>query len=208
MLDRGYIAPQTSRNWLVDAGLFIGALIASITGIYFLFLPVGGYQGGRNLMYGVQILFERETWENLHTWFGIWMIVAAVIHIILHWKWFVSMAKRIFSEITQRKTRFNPRSRYNLLINLGVGLGFILAAISGIYMFFVPGGKYGIPDPMIIFTRTTWDFIHTWSGIVMIVAAVIHFWIHWKWVTKVTRKICKSMFSVFWKRQPRKSISS
>jgi hypothetical protein len=42
------LAPKTRNNWLIDACLFIGALVASITGMYFLFLPVGGYQGGRN----------------------------------------------------------------------------------------------------------------------------------------------------------------
>ena len=78
------VAPQTRNNWLVDATLFIGALVASLSGIYFLFLPVGGYQGGRNPMYGVTILFQRETWDDLHTWFGILMIAAAVIHITLH----------------------------------------------------------------------------------------------------------------------------
>ncbi|MCJ7569662.1 MAG: DUF4405 domain-containing protein, partial [Anaerolineales bacterium] len=37
-----------------------------------------------------------------------------------------------------------------------------------------------------LFTRTTWDLIHTWSGIVLIIAAGFHFLIHWKWIKKVT----------------------
>ncbi len=193
MVKRPSVAPQTRNNWLIDFALFIGAFIASLSGIYFLFLPVGGYQGGRNPMYGNVILFERHTWEDLHLWFGILMIVAAVVHIIVHWKWIISMGKRIFHEITHREKRFNNRSRFNLLINAAVGLGFILAAISGIYLFFVPGGRNAIPDPMIIFTRTTWDLIHTWSGVMMIAAASVHFAIHWKWVTKVTSKIIKSL---------------
>jgi hypothetical protein len=193
MQKRAYLAPQTRNNWLIDSALFVGALIASITGIYFLFLPVGGYQGGRNAMYGITFLFERETWDDLHTWFGILMIVAAVIHIVLHWGWFLSMFKRMAHEIRYRETRFNSHSRYNLALNLAIGFGFILAAISGIYLLFVPGGRNAIPDPQILFTRTTWDLIHTWSGILMIAAAVIHLAIHWKWVTKVTRKIFKSL---------------
>ncbi len=187
------VAPQTRNNWLIDFALFIGALIASLSGIYFLFLPVGGYQGGRNPLYGITIFFDRHTWDNLHTWFGILMIVAAVVHIFLHWKWFLSMFKRMSHEIVHREKRFNNRSRYNLLINIAVGLGFFLAAISGIYLLFVPGGGNAIPDPQILFTRTTWDLIHTWSSILMISAAVVHFVIHWKWVTKVTRKIFKTM---------------
>jgi hypothetical protein len=202
------IASQTRNNWFIDAGLFVGALIASLTGIYFLFLPVGGYQGGRNPMYGIVILFERHTWEDLHLWFGILMIAAAVVHILIHWKWIVSMVKRIFYEITHRESRFNNRSRINLLINAAVGISFLLAAISGIYLLFVPGGRNAIPDPQIIFTRTTWDLIHTWSGILMINAAVIHFAIHWKWVTKVTQKLFKSLQPGFLQTQSTKTVNS
>ena len=190
------IASQTRKNWLIDVSLIIGALITSITSIYFLFFPVGGYQGGRNPMYRIVILFERHTWEDLHTLFGFLMITTAMAHIIIHWKWIMSMGKRIFNEIINHEMRFNNRSRMNLLINAFVGLGFLLAAISGIYLFFVPGWRHAIPDPQIIFTRTTWDLIHTWSGILMINAAVIHFAIHWKWVTKVTQKILKSLLPV------------
>jgi len=185
------VSKQTRNNWLIDATLFLGAIISAMTGIYFLFLPVGGYQGGRNPMYGVTILFQRETWEDLHTWFGIVMIVAAVIHIILHWNWIVSMTKRAFHELSGKGRRFNARSRYNVAINALIGLGFILTAISGVYLLFFPGGSHGVTDPMFLFTRATWDLIHTWAGIFMIVAAVVHFAIHWGWVAKVTRKLFK-----------------
>ncbi|MCB2178321.1 DUF4405 domain-containing protein [bacterium] len=193
MRKQSSIAPQTRNNWLIDATLFLGALIASITGIYFLFLPVGGYQGGRNPMYGVTILFERHTWEDLHTWFGILMIVAALVHLVIHWKWVVSMARRVWSTITTRQSRFNNRSRANLLIDLAVALSFFITAATGLYLFFVPGGSHGIADPMILFTRNTWDLIHTWAGIVMIIAAVIHFYIHWRWVVKVSGKIARGI---------------
>ena len=42
---------------------------------------------------------------------------------------------------------------------------------------------------MWLFNRTTWDLVHTWAFVVMISAAILHFAIHWKWVTKVTTKI-------------------
>jgi len=52
----------------------MSALLAALSGIYFLFLPVSGYQGGRNPMYGVTVLFERSAWDDLHTWGGVVMI--------------------------------------------------------------------------------------------------------------------------------------
>jgi hypothetical protein len=148
-------------------------------------------------MYGVTILFERHTWEDLHTWFGILMVAAALFHIVVHWNWITSMARRVWSELTQKQSRFNKRSRANLLINVAIGLSFIVTAISGLYLFFVPGGSHGVVDPVILFTRNTWDLIHTWAGILMIVAAVVHFYIHWGWVIKVSKKMVQPIFPDF-----------
>ena len=80
MNKRVKISMQTRMNWLIDAAVLIGGVLAALTGIYFLYLPSGGYQGGRNLMYGVTIFFERHTWSDLHVWGGILMIAAILIH--------------------------------------------------------------------------------------------------------------------------------
>jgi hypothetical protein len=183
------LAKQTRNNWLIDAALFLGAVVSTITGIYFLFLSVGGYQGGRNPLYGVTILFERETWDDLHTWFGIAMIVAAVIHITIHWNWIINMTKKTIREITQRESRLNNRSRFNVAINMLIGFSFLLTAMSGIYFLYVSGGRRGVANPEFLFSRATWDLIHTWSGIVLVDAVVVHFSIHWGWVVKVTSKM-------------------
>jgi len=189
------VSSQTRNNWLIDAALFLGAVVASLTGIYFLFFPVGGYQGGRNPSYGITILFQRETWDDLHTWFGILMIVAAAVHILVHWKWIVNMSRRVAQEMVGRERRLNPRSRYNVGVNALIGLSFLVAAISGVVLLFTPGGREASTAAVLFFSRTTWDLIHTWAGIVMILAATLHFAIHWGWVTKVSRKVIGSTLS-------------
>ena len=45
---------QTRLNWLIDASVFSGGVISGITGVYFLFLPSGGYRGGRHRIIRVQ----------------------------------------------------------------------------------------------------------------------------------------------------------
>jgi len=182
------VSKQTQKNWWIDATLFISAAMASLSGIYFLFLPTGGFQGGRNPLYNIQILFARQTWDDLHTWGGVAMIAAAILHITIHWKWVTSMARRTWNELTGKCGCLNPRGRWNLILNSVVAISFILTAISGVYFLFVPGGRW-TADPMFLFTRTTWDLIHTWAGVSLIAAVVIHLVIHWKWVTKVTRKM-------------------
>jgi hypothetical protein len=78
------VSKQTQKNWWIDAALFGSALIAILSGIYFLFVPSVGFQGGRNRFYNFQFLFDRHTWDNLHTWGSIAMIAAALIHLIIH----------------------------------------------------------------------------------------------------------------------------
>ncbi len=170
-------------NWLIDAGLFISALVATITGIYFLFLPTGGYRGGRNPYYGITILFDRHTWNDLHTWFGVAMIAVVVIHLAIHWRWVVSMTKRTLCAMFTPSCRLSRGAWINVAINTTIALGFLLAAISGLYFLFEPAKR------AFIFTATTWDLIHTWSGVAMVGAAVLHLAIHWRWIVNVTTRI-------------------
>lgn len=184
----------TQRNWSVGLLLFFSALIASITGVYFLFLPVGGYQGGHNPFYGIRILFDRKTWDLIHTWSGMAMIAIASTHLVLHLKWVVSTARRLWKGMTnQCCSPLNPHARLNIAINTAIIASFLLTAISGMYFLFFPSGRSGIPDPGLILSRSTWDIVHTWSGIVLIAAGIFHFAIHWQWVAKVTRRIFTPM---------------
>lgn len=195
------ISVQTRNNWLVDAGLFTAGILVAVSSVYFLFLPNGGFQGGRNPYYGIQILFDRHTWDDLHTWTGIALIAIAAVHLTLHWSWVVNMLRRMFNELTGRCGCMNARGRWNLILNVVVALSFILAALSGVYFLFFPGGR-SQPDPMILLSRNTWDLIHTWAGVLWIITTVIHFAIHWKWVTKVTGKLVRRIVPVQPAAQP------
>ena len=184
----------TQRNWWIDAALFVSALTAALSGLYFLYFPIGGYQGGRNPYYNTQVLFSRHTWDDLHTWGGIVMISVAIIHISLHWSWVVNMTRRILKDLTGKNGKMNRRGRLNLLLNIIVGLSFLLTAISGIYFLFFTGGR-GIVDSIFLFNHIAWDLIHTWAGVTLISAGVVHFAIHWRWVVNVSKSIAKRTVS-------------
>ncbi len=182
------VSKLTLKNWWVDAAIFSSTLFASITGIYFLFVPSGGYQGGRNPFHDMIILFDRHTWDAMHTWTGTAMIAAAVIHLAIHWKWVASMARKTWNGIIGKGTGLNDRSMSNLILNVIVGLSFLLTSISGVYFMFVQSSRWSL-DPMIFFPKTTWSLLHTWSGVIFIAAATIHLVIHWRWVVNVTRRM-------------------
>jgi preprotein translocase subunit SecY len=189
---------QTRKKWLIDAIIFLSGLVAALSGIYFLFVPSGGYQGGRNPMYDVIILFSRHTWEDLHTWSGVLMIAIAVLHFAIHWRWVKVMSKRTVEALFSKETKLSKGPRLNVAINALVAVSFLLTAVSGIYFLFAPsggfqGGRNPGWDPMFLFSRTTWDLIHTWAGVIFIGAVVVHFGIHWQWIKTMTRQFFLSL---------------
>jgi hypothetical protein len=184
------ISTKNQTNWLLDSTLAISGIIVGLSSIYFLFLPLDGYRGGRNPYYGITVLFDRHTWSDLHNWVGVALTLIAAIHLILHFDWVVAMAKRVARETIGRKAVLNARGRFNVFVDAMIALGFLVSAVSGLIFFlFIGEGNLFTVAGDVLFTKTTWNLIHTWSGILMIAAAVVHFAIHWQWVVKITRRM-------------------
>jgi hypothetical protein len=185
------LSTRTRNNWLINASVFIGGIIAGLSGIYFLYFPSGGFQGGRNALFDFEFLFSRATWDDLHTWAGVIMIGAVALHLAIHWDWIVMMLKRILSTLVSKGARMSKGAKVNLMVDAVIAISFVLTAISGIYFLFVPtggfqGGRNAGWDPGFLLSRTTWDLIHTWAGVFLIGAAAVHFLIHWRWIKNVT----------------------
>lgn len=192
------ISRQTRTNWLIDTAVFLGAVFSIFSGIYFLVLP-DGYEGGRNTWYGVVLLFTRQTWTDIHLWGGVLMIMAVTVHFTLHWNWVKMMARRLRRAVACREDCFSRGAKINVAVDALIALGFLVTAVSGLYFLFAPvsggyqGGRNPLWDAGWLFSRTTWDLLHTWSAVIMIMAAMLHFVIHWRWIVNVTRRFFLSL---------------
>jgi cytochrome b subunit of formate dehydrogenase len=207
MSKRITMSRQTRTNWLIDAAVFAGAILATLSGIYFLFIPSAGYQGGRNPLYGITILFDRHTWDNLHSWGGILMIGAVTIHFAIHWEWVKLMTRRALSSARIQGVKLSKGAKINVVIDLAIAMSFLICAMSGVYLLFAPAGGFqgGTDpnwDPGYLFSRTTWDLIHSWSGVALTISAVIHLAIHWRWVRNVTLRFFLSL----WQRPESRTV--
>lgn len=70
--------------------MLIFFVINSITGlIIFFFLPSGVKRGSYQEFLGI----IKQNWVDVHNWSGIILIIVVAIHLILHWKWIVSITK-------------------------------------------------------------------------------------------------------------------
>jgi cytochrome b subunit of formate dehydrogenase len=97
------------------------------------------------------------------------------------------MSKKVWHELLAGTSKLSKFGKINVAINFMIGLTGLLTAISGVYFLFDTSNSHSA-QALFLFNRTTWDMIHTWAGVLMIIAFILHFAIHWKWVTKVTRR--------------------
>ena len=94
---------KNTLHYLLDAVIGAAFLMAGATGIAFLFLGSGGYQGGRNPGFAAELLgLERGVWSDLHDLAGLVMIAGIAVHLILHWRWIVGTSRQLVSRLFRR----------------------------------------------------------------------------------------------------------
>ncbi len=86
------------RNWLLDAALLVGFLVS---------------------------FFTDWTGIRWHQWLGAVLAVGSIYHLLLHWKWVVSITPRLFS-------RVNRQCRNYYVVDLTLLFGFLTILVSGL----------------------------------------------------------------------------
>ena len=57
------------------------------------------------------------------------MIVVAVVHLAIHWRWVKMMAKRVVNAIRTNGAGLSKGARVNVAINLVVAVSFVLVSV-------------------------------------------------------------------------------
>lgn len=90
---------KSKINYWIDVVTGLAFILSVVSGIVLLFVPSGGFQGGRNSSYGREVLLlGHSTWSGLHTWSSIIMAAGVFGHLILHWNWIVCMTRKYFGK--------------------------------------------------------------------------------------------------------------
>ena len=76
---------KTARNYWLDITMGILGLLLAISSFMLWVVFPRGYYAARTL------------WVTVHKWGGLTLSVAAVVHLILHWKWLVRQTRRLFT---------------------------------------------------------------------------------------------------------------
>ncbi len=81
------------------------------------------------------------------------------------------------------------KTTINYIIDIIIGLGFLLSLVTGIFLLFnTSGGYQGGRNPQ-YFIHAVWGNIHTWSSIIMSIGVAAHLVLHWNWMVCMTRKL-------------------
>jgi hypothetical protein len=116
---------------------------------------------------------QESTWNKIHIWSGMFMLVGAAVHLWTNWDW----VKTTFSRPAQTmKQRIHCLRRTNLWLFISG----TLCTIAGL--------------AWMVFGRSLeaaerWATLHRLTGIIMILALVIHLVQHWNWFVKTARSM-------------------
>jgi hypothetical protein len=87
------------------------------------------------------------------------------------------------------------KAKLNYWVDVVIGLGFILSAVTGIVLFVAPSGGYqGGRNPhfgrlVLGLEHDTWKNLHNWSSLVMVAGVLGHLLLHWNWIVCMTKRV-------------------
>lgn len=77
---------RAKLNYFVDLGLLVSFLLVFITGVI------------KFKNFGLYKSFNFAGINTIHDWSGIALGIFALLHLILHWNWIISMTKSFFNK--------------------------------------------------------------------------------------------------------------
>jgi cytochrome b subunit of formate dehydrogenase len=101
------------KNYLVFVIMLLLGLCQAISGLLLWLVIPGGYHGGRSVVSSDSVfIWDRHTWISIHDWTAVALLVAVILHIILHWKWITFMTKKMIGMNTKTEESNGKEENY------------------------------------------------------------------------------------------------
>ena len=113
---------------------------------------------------------------TLHEWLGVVLIVPALVHLIVNWEWVASAVLAFLG-------RIRTVARVNLVVDAGLFLSIIGVTLSGFMV--IPG----LASALGLQAATLWHPVHLVASNLVVAFTLLHFALHWQWVTGVVRRM-------------------
>lgn len=87
---------KTGLNYWLDIVIGLGFVLSFVSGIAFVFMGPGGFQGGRADIAQIAFLgIARDVWRSLHTFSSFVMSAGVGVHLVFHFNWITCVTRRM-----------------------------------------------------------------------------------------------------------------
>ena len=131
----------------------------------------------------------------LHELIGLLFAVLLTIHVVLHWKWVVSLTRTFFKKLLHE-------SRLNYVLNVALFVDLLVVTLSGL----VIARTLGYAVSLSTEAMSNWLFIHVVSSHLSLILIALHVALHWKWIVTNSKKILFGSWSALGSTIPRGSV--
>lgn len=130
------------------------------------------------------VLAPQSTGIMLHEWLSVVFLIPFVIHILLHWQWFIGS----FKQLKRAKT---IRERYNFILNYSLYLLMIFVLVSGFLVSVSLFPTLGIPLEI----QDFWSKMHHDSATLIMPVLGLHLALHFRWIKLLITQMSKKAVS-------------
>jgi cytochrome b subunit of formate dehydrogenase len=86
------------QNYVLVGLLVIGSLVEAVSGFVLWFaLPHSGGRWASLQFWSI----TRTEWVDIHDWAAVALIVVVLVHLLIHWKWVVTVTRQIIRATRQ-----------------------------------------------------------------------------------------------------------
>jgi len=114
---------------------------------------------------------------RIHELLGLAFGTALIVHIVLHWRWIVSITRHFFQKLFHE-------SRLNYVLNLAVFIDLLTTAVTGVLI----SRTLGLGITLDAATRMNAQQIHILASQLTLVLVGLHMAMHWKWIATNAKK--------------------
>lgn len=112
-----------------------------------------------------------------HEWISVFFIVPLMVHILLDWKWVVSVTKRIFKKLP-------GEVRFNQIWDLLIFIMMVLALSTGFLISEAALPAIGIH----VAVDSFWSMMHDLTANLTMVLIGVHLAMHWGWIVSMWKR--------------------
>ncbi|HEX9018334.1 MAG TPA: DUF4405 domain-containing protein [Anaerolineaceae bacterium] len=128
----------------------------------------------------------------IHEWLGVAFAAAIIIHLLLHWKWVVSITTNFFKKLFHE-------SRLQYVVDAVLFVSMTAVIFSGLLISRNVMSVFGLQ----LAENHAWRAVHVLSANTTVAMVALHTALHWKWVVNMTRRYLVSpVASLFRGRTP------